>query len=155
MGAGLERSGGARVTGTRAGCRRASPAAEPWPRPRRQAARATHVAPRPARRPPRSYNPPSMIDRQQVLHVAKLARLKLTDDEVERMSGELSTILDHIETIGELALEDVAPTTHVVELENVLRDDVPRPCLPRQKALEQAPDATEDGFRVPSRGTHG
>jgi aspartyl-tRNA(Asn)/glutamyl-tRNA(Gln) amidotransferase subunit C len=95
-----------------------------------------------------------MIDRDQVLHVAKLARLKLTDEEVERMSGELSTILDHIETIGELDLSDVAPTSHVVQLENVLREDVPRPCLPREKALEQAPDASDEGFRVPSPAAH-
>ena len=95
-----------------------------------------------------------MIDRDQVLHVAKLARLKLTDDEVERMSSELSTILDHIETIGELDLTDVAPTSHVVEIENVLREDVPRPSMPREKALEQAPDATDDGFRVPSPAAH-
>ena len=66
------------------------------------------------------------------------------------MSGELSTILDHIETIGELDLDGVAPTSHVVELENVLREDEPRPSLPRETALEQAPDATDDGFRVPS-----
>ena len=93
-----------------------------------------------------------MIDRDQVLHVAKLARLKLTDDEVERMCGELSTILDHIEKIGELDLEDVPPTSHVVELENVLREDKPRPSLPREVALEPAPDASDDGFRVPSPG---
>jgi aspartyl-tRNA(Asn)/glutamyl-tRNA(Gln) amidotransferase subunit C len=96
-----------------------------------------------------------MIDRQQVLHVAKLARLRLTDDEVERMSGELSHILEHVEKIGELTdLDDVAPTTHVVQLENVLRADEPRPSLPREKALEAAPDATDDGFRVPSPGAH-
>jgi aspartyl-tRNA(Asn)/glutamyl-tRNA(Gln) amidotransferase subunit C len=95
-----------------------------------------------------------MIDREQVLHVAKLARLKLTDEEVERMSGELSTILDHIEKIGELDLSDVAPTSHVVQLENVLRPDVPRPCLPREKALEPAPDASDEGFRVPSPTAH-
>jgi aspartyl-tRNA(Asn)/glutamyl-tRNA(Gln) amidotransferase subunit C len=96
-----------------------------------------------------------MIDRQQVLHVAKLARLRLTDDEVERMSGELSNILEHVEKIGELTdLADAAPTTHVVQLENVLRPDEPRPSLPREKALEPAPDATEDGFRVPSPGAH-
>ena len=93
-----------------------------------------------------------MIDRDQVLHVARLARLRLTDEEVERMSGELSTILGHIETIGELDLDGVAPTSHVVELENVLRDDEPRPSLPREAALERAPDATDDGFRVPSPG---
>jgi aspartyl-tRNA(Asn)/glutamyl-tRNA(Gln) amidotransferase subunit C len=102
----------------------------------------------------RSYNPPSMIDRNQVLHVAKLARLRLSDDEVERMSGELSTILDHIEKIGELDLKDVPPTSHVVHVENVFRKDEPRPCLPREKALEQAPDATDDGFRVPTPGAH-
>jgi aspartyl-tRNA(Asn)/glutamyl-tRNA(Gln) amidotransferase subunit C len=95
-----------------------------------------------------------MIDREQVLHVAKLARLKLTDDEVGQMSGELSTILDHIEKIGELDLADVPPTSHVVELENVLREDKPRPSLPREKALEQAPDTSGDGFRVPSPAAH-
>jgi aspartyl-tRNA(Asn)/glutamyl-tRNA(Gln) amidotransferase subunit C len=93
-----------------------------------------------------------MIDREQVLHVAKLARLRLTDDEVERMSGELSTILGHIETISELDLDGVAPTSHVVELENVLREDKPRPSLPRETALDPAPDASDDGFRVPSPG---
>jgi aspartyl-tRNA(Asn)/glutamyl-tRNA(Gln) amidotransferase subunit C len=91
-----------------------------------------------------------VIDRDQVLHVAKLARLRLSDEEVERMAGELSTILEAIEQIGELDLEGVQPTSHVVDLENVLRPDEPRPSLPREKALENAPDATEDGFRVPS-----
>jgi aspartyl-tRNA(Asn)/glutamyl-tRNA(Gln) amidotransferase subunit C len=93
-----------------------------------------------------------MIDREQVLHVAKLARLKLSDEEVERMSGELSAILDHVDNINELDLEGVEPTTHVVPLENVLREDEPRPSLPREVALEQAPDAGEAGFRVPSPG---
>ena len=91
-----------------------------------------------------------MIDRGQVLHVAKLARLRLTDEEVERMSGELSTILEAIEQIAELDLEGVEPTSHVIDLENVLRPDVPRPSLPRERALENAPDAEGDGFRVPS-----
>ena len=91
-----------------------------------------------------------MIDRDQVLHVAKLARLRLTDEEVERMSGELSTILEAIEQIGELDLEGVPPTSHVIDLENVLRPDQPRPCLPRERALENGPDATDEGFRVPS-----
>ena len=93
-----------------------------------------------------------MIDRDQVLHVARLARLKLSDDEVDRMAEELSKILEHIETMDELDLEGVEPTSHVVELENVLREDVPRPSLPREKALEQAPDAADGGFRVPSPG---
>jgi aspartyl-tRNA(Asn)/glutamyl-tRNA(Gln) amidotransferase subunit C len=93
-----------------------------------------------------------VIDRDQVLHVARLARLKLTDEEVERMSGELSAILEHVEKIGELDLEGVEPTSHVVPLENVLRADEPRPSLPRERALEQAPDTDGVGFRVPSPG---
>jgi aspartyl-tRNA(Asn)/glutamyl-tRNA(Gln) amidotransferase subunit C len=93
-----------------------------------------------------------MIDRDQVLHVAKLARLKVTDDEVDRMAEELSKILEHVETMNELDLEGVKPTSHVVDLTNVLREDVPRPGLPREKALEQAPDAADGGFRVPSPG---
>ena len=93
-----------------------------------------------------------MIGREQVLHVAKLARLRLSDDEIERMSTELSGILDHIEKIEELDLDGVAPTSHVVNLENVLRADEPRPSWPRERMLDAAPDAGEGGFRVPSPG---
>jgi aspartyl-tRNA(Asn)/glutamyl-tRNA(Gln) amidotransferase subunit C len=93
-----------------------------------------------------------MIERDQVLHVARLARLRLSDEEVDRMSEELSSILDHIEKIGELDLDDVEPTSHVIEVENVLRDDEPRPSWPRERVLEQAPDVAEGGFRVPSPG---
>jgi aspartyl-tRNA(Asn)/glutamyl-tRNA(Gln) amidotransferase subunit C len=93
-----------------------------------------------------------MIEREQVLHVARLARLRLSDEEVEAMTGELSKVLDHIEKISELDLDGVEPTSHVVELENVLREDVPRPSLPRERALEQAPDSDGSGFRVPSPG---
>jgi aspartyl-tRNA(Asn)/glutamyl-tRNA(Gln) amidotransferase subunit C len=94
-----------------------------------------------------------MIDREQVLHVARLARLRLTDEEIERMTGELSTILDHIEKIGELDLEDAEPTAHVVQLQNVLRADEPRPSLAREVALAEAPEHDDKGFRVPSPGT--
>jgi aspartyl-tRNA(Asn)/glutamyl-tRNA(Gln) amidotransferase subunit C len=93
-----------------------------------------------------------MIERDQVLHVARLARLRLTDDEVERMAGELSSILDHIEKIGELDLDDVEPTSHVIEIENVLREDEPRPSWPRERVLAEAPDSAEGGFKVPSPG---
>ena len=93
-----------------------------------------------------------MIDREQVLHVAKLARLRLSDEEVERMSDELSSILEHVERIAELDLEGVEPTSHVVDVENVLRPDEPRPSWPRERILAPAPDATDDGFRVPSPG---
>ena len=91
-----------------------------------------------------------MIDRETVLHVAKLARLELTDDEVGRMSGELSKILDHIEKIDSLDLDGVPPTSHVVEVGSALRPDVVRPSLPRDVALSMAPDVADDGFRVPS-----
>ena len=93
-----------------------------------------------------------MIGREQVLHVARLARLRLSEEEVERMSSELSTILDHIEKINELDLDDVEPTSHVVEVENVLRADEPRESWPREEILEPAPDAADGGFRVPSPG---
>ena len=68
------------------------------------------------------------------------------------MSRELSTVLDHIEKISELDLEDVEPTSHVIELENVLRDDVPRESWPRERILEGAPDTAQGGFRVPTPG---
>ena len=93
-----------------------------------------------------------MIDRAQVLHVARLARLRLSEEEVDRMAGEMSTILEHVETMNELDLEGIEPTTHVVPLQNVLREDVPRASLPRERALEQAPDAADGGFRVPTPG---
>jgi aspartyl-tRNA(Asn)/glutamyl-tRNA(Gln) amidotransferase subunit C len=93
-----------------------------------------------------------MIERAQVEHVARLARLKLTEQELVRMAGELSGILDHVDRIGELDLEGVEPTSHVVALQNVLREDEPRPCLPREKALAGAPDVVDGGFRVPSPG---
>jgi len=91
-----------------------------------------------------------MIDREQVLHVARLARLELTDDEVARMSDELSVVLGHIEKIGELDLDGVPATTHVVEVSNALRPDVVVRSLPREVALEGAPSVADGGFRVPS-----
>jgi len=93
-----------------------------------------------------------MIDRAQVLHVARLARLDLTDDEVGTMSRELSAVLDHIEKIGELDLDDVPATSHVVDVVNALRPDEPRPSLPREQALANAPEVVDDGFGVPSPG---
>ena len=91
-----------------------------------------------------------MSDREQVLHVARLARLELSEDEVERMTGELSAILDHIEKISALDLEGVPPTSHVVEVGSALRPDEPRPSLPRDVALANAPAVESDGFAVPS-----
>jgi aspartyl-tRNA(Asn)/glutamyl-tRNA(Gln) amidotransferase subunit C len=91
-----------------------------------------------------------VIEREQVLHVAKLARLGLSEDEVERMAGELSGILEHVDRIAALDLDGVEPTSHVVELENVLRADVPHQSLPPEVALASAPDPAEGAFRVPS-----
>ncbi len=85
-----------------------------------------------------------------MLHVARLARLELTDDEVARMSDELSAVLGHIEKISELDLAGVAPTTHVVEVSNALRADVVAPSLPHEVALANAPAVADGGFRVPS-----
>jgi aspartyl-tRNA(Asn)/glutamyl-tRNA(Gln) amidotransferase subunit C len=94
-----------------------------------------------------------VLNRDQVLHVARLARLELTEEEIERYGSELSKVLDYIETIEQLGdLSDVKPTSHVVEVENVLRADEPRPSLPVEKALASAPDAALGGFRVPSPG---
>jgi aspartyl-tRNA(Asn)/glutamyl-tRNA(Gln) amidotransferase subunit C len=91
-----------------------------------------------------------VIDREQVLHVARLARLELSEDEVGHMSQELSNILGHIEKIGELDLEGVPPTTHVVEVPSALRPDEPEPSLPRDVALAAAPAVADGGFLVPS-----
>jgi aspartyl-tRNA(Asn)/glutamyl-tRNA(Gln) amidotransferase subunit C len=91
-----------------------------------------------------------VIDREQVLHVARLARLALTEEEVETMARELSGILEHVDRIAQLDLEGVEPTSHVVEMENVLRPDRPRPSWPKEQMLEPAPDPAEDAFRVPS-----
>ncbi len=90
-----------------------------------------------------------MISEAEVRHVANLARLGLTDDEVEKMSVQLGAILDSIDQIGELDLDDVPPTTNALNLTNVLRPDEPHKCLPSEEALSTAPDAVDDLFAVP------
>jgi aspartyl-tRNA(Asn)/glutamyl-tRNA(Gln) amidotransferase subunit C len=91
-----------------------------------------------------------VIAREEVLHVARLARLELRDDEIEPLGRELSAVLDHIAKIGELDLDDVPPTSHVVDMTGALRPDEPRPSLAREVALAQAPAVSDDGFAVPS-----
>jgi aspartyl-tRNA(Asn)/glutamyl-tRNA(Gln) amidotransferase subunit C len=97
-----------------------------------------------------------MIGRDEVLHVAKLARLALSEEEIEPMAQELSAVLDHVARIGELDLENVAPTSHVVasssevDVTGALRPDEPRPCLAHDVALSQAPAVSDGGFLVPS-----
>jgi aspartyl-tRNA(Asn)/glutamyl-tRNA(Gln) amidotransferase subunit C len=92
----------------------------------------------------------AVIDRDEVLHVARLARLKLGEDEIEPLTRELSAVLDHVARIGELDLEGVEPTSHVVEMTGSLRADEPRESLPREVALAQAPAVSAGGFSVPS-----
>jgi aspartyl-tRNA(Asn)/glutamyl-tRNA(Gln) amidotransferase subunit C len=93
-----------------------------------------------------------MLERAQVLHVASLARLELSEEELGRMANELSRVLDHIEKINELDLSEVEPTSHVIDVVNALRADEPTACLPAEVALAQAPDPVEGGFGVPSPG---
>jgi aspartyl-tRNA(Asn)/glutamyl-tRNA(Gln) amidotransferase subunit C len=97
-----------------------------------------------------------MLDRAQVLHVARLARLELSDEDVHRMATELSKVLDHIEKIRELDLEGVPPTSHVVDINTVLREDEPTGCLSVEEALASAPEPVETpaglGFGVPTPG---
>jgi aspartyl-tRNA(Asn)/glutamyl-tRNA(Gln) amidotransferase subunit C len=89
-----------------------------------------------------------VIDDATVRHVARLARLHLDDDEEARMKEELSVILGHVDAIQALDLDDVPPTTHVLALENVMRDDVPVPGLPVDEALREAPEVVEGRFAV-------
>jgi aspartyl-tRNA(Asn)/glutamyl-tRNA(Gln) amidotransferase subunit C len=91
-----------------------------------------------------------VIGREEVLHVARLARLEVSEDEIEPMARELSAVLDHVATIAELDLDGVPPTSHVIEVTGALRPDEPRRSLPREVVLAQAPAAAQDGFLVPS-----
>ena len=90
------------------------------------------------------------ITREQVVHVAKLARLELSDEELERMREQLSAILEAVGKVAELDLEGVEATAHPLDLVNVLADDEPRPCLPREEALANAPDPEDGFFGVPA-----
>lgn len=90
-----------------------------------------------------------MISEEQVRHVANLARLGLTDEEVGRMGEQLGAILDSIDEIGKLDLEGVPPTANPLNMTNVLRPDEPRAELPREEVLSQAPETVDDLFAVP------
>ena len=89
------------------------------------------------------------IEREDVLAVARLARLALTDDEIDRLQGQLSAILDAVGKVSELDLSDVEPTSHPLEVVNVWAEDEPRPSLPIDDALANAPDREGGFFRVP------
>lgn len=85
----------------------------------------------------------------EVAHLARLARLDMTDDELERMAGQLDAILGAVARVSEVATADVPPTSHAVPLTNVLREDVVRPGLSQEQALSGAPAAEDQRFRVP------
>lgn len=89
------------------------------------------------------------ISREDVLHVAALARLTLTEDEVDRTAEQLSGILDHVAALSQLDLSAVEPTAHALDLENVTRPDRVRPSWPLDEVLSNAPAAEQGAFRVP------
>jgi aspartyl-tRNA(Asn)/glutamyl-tRNA(Gln) amidotransferase subunit C len=89
------------------------------------------------------------ISTDDVAHVAKLARLHLTDDELATFTGQLDAVLDHAADVEALDLDDVPPTFHPYPLENVLRDDEVRPSLDREEVLAQAPAVEDHQFKVP------
>jgi aspartyl-tRNA(Asn)/glutamyl-tRNA(Gln) amidotransferase subunit C len=93
------------------------------------------------------------IDREQLLHVAHLARLELRDDEIERLEGQLNDILEAVSKVSELDLGDVPPTSHPHDVVNVWAEDEPRPCLSAEEALANAPEREGDFFKVPPGGT--
>jgi len=89
------------------------------------------------------------ITREEVLHVARLARLELSDAEVARLQEELSDILEAVSKVSELDLSDVPPTAHPLEIANAWAEDVPRPCLELDDVFANAPEREDDHFKVP------
>jgi len=91
----------------------------------------------------------SAITRDDVAHLARLARIAMTDDELDRLAGELDVILGAVARVQEVAAGDIPPTSHALPLTNVLRADEPRPSLGADEALAAAPAAEDGRFRVP------
>jgi aspartyl-tRNA(Asn)/glutamyl-tRNA(Gln) amidotransferase subunit C len=89
------------------------------------------------------------LTREEVAHVAFLARLELTDEEKDRLTSHLNQILGHFEKLQELDTENVEPTSHAIPLNNVYREDISRPSLPVDEAVANAPEARDDCFVVP------
>ena len=92
------------------------------------------------------------ISKDDVLHVAELARLRIPEEEVESVRAELGAILAAVGKVSELELAEVAPTSHPLDLVNRWAEDEPRPSLPREEALANAPDPADGAFRVPAVG---
>ena len=93
------------------------------------------------------------IDREQLLHVAHLARLELPEEELERLGAQLNDILAAVSKVSELDLTEVPPTSHPLDVVNVWDEDEPRPSLPVEDALANAPERDGDAFRVPPAGS--
>jgi aspartyl-tRNA(Asn)/glutamyl-tRNA(Gln) amidotransferase subunit C len=93
------------------------------------------------------------ITRQDVLHVARLARLEIPEGEVDRVREELGAILEAVGKVAELDLSGVEPTSHPLAVVNVWGEDEPRPSLSREDALANAPDPVDGAFRVPAVGS--
>jgi aspartyl-tRNA(Asn)/glutamyl-tRNA(Gln) amidotransferase subunit C len=89
------------------------------------------------------------ISREEVAHLARLSRLAVTEQELDQFAGQLDVILQSVARIGDVAADDIPPTSHSVPLTNVYRDDVVQPSLTQQEALSGAPDSAEGRFRVP------
>jgi aspartyl-tRNA(Asn)/glutamyl-tRNA(Gln) amidotransferase subunit C len=96
---------------------------------------------------------PVTLSREDVVHVAGLARLELTDEEVDLFTAQLRTVLDHAADVAALDLSHLEPSSHPIALENVLRADVPRPSLDREEVLAEAPSVEDHRFRVPRIGS--
>jgi aspartyl-tRNA(Asn)/glutamyl-tRNA(Gln) amidotransferase subunit C len=89
------------------------------------------------------------ITKQEVEHVAKLARLELSEQEKEKLTEQLSGILTYVETLNSVDTKGVEPTSHVLDIKNVMRDDVARPSLPQERALANAPEKAAGHYKVP------
>jgi len=89
------------------------------------------------------------LSREEIEHVALLSRLKLTDEEVERFTGQLNSILGYFEELKEADTSQISGTTHVVPMVNVMREDVMRPSIDPEVAVSNAPDKTDEFFKVP------
>ncbi len=91
----------------------------------------------------------STISREEVAHLARLARLEVTDEELDAFAGQLDAVLESMKALGEVDTEGVQPSSHAVPLVNVFREDRPQPSLPREAVLDGGPDTAEGRFRVP------
>ena len=94
-------------------------------------------------------SPKEPLTRQEIAHLARLARLAVSDEELDLVAGQLAVVLDAVARVGEAPVEDVAPTTHAVPMTNVFRPDVARPSLPPEVVLAGAPAAEDGRIRVP------